>query len=103
MILIRLSLFLISDCHTLNLTAGQLMRQIIFAFAQMEITQDSAGFLEALGLANAFISKRQGNIINHRQAWDEIEMLKNKADIARTNCGVMSCCQILDRFIVEVI
>ena len=72
------------------------MRQIIFALAQMEITQNSAGFLEAFGLTDAFVGKRQGNIINHRQARDEIEMLKNKADIARTNRGVVCRRQILD-------
>ena len=69
----------------------------------MEVAQNSAGFLEALGLADAFVGERQGNIINHRQARDEIEMLKNKANIARTNCGVVGRRQVLDRFIVEVI
>ena len=58
------------------------MGQIVFAFTEVKCFEDAAGFLEATGFAYAGVGERQGDIVDDGQAWDEVEILKDEADVS---------------------
>src|SRR5262252_4012275 len=75
------------DRHTLLLTAGQLARQVLRAMRHADALERRFDALPALGGLHAAIGERQLDVLEDREVANQVEALKDEADLAVAHPG----------------
>ena len=79
------------DGHALLLTAGELMREVLSAVADVHALHHLLHLLLALALRYAEIGERQFDVLFHIELVDEVETLKDEAYLSLAD-GRVFCC-----------
>ena len=76
------------DGNALLLTARELIRVIVFTLLKVKTSEGARGLLEARGLSVTSVDKWESYVFNNRKVFDEVEILKNKADFFGAEFGL---------------
>lgn len=69
--------------YPLLFAAGELRRQVVQAFAKPQLLKQRAGIALALTVAGAAQQRRQLDVLQGVERWDQHKGLKNKANVLR--------------------
>lgn len=72
--------------HPLLLAAGELRRQMVQAFAKPQLFKQRAGIPLTFTVAGAAQQRRQLDVLQGVERWDQHKRLKNKANVLRPQC-----------------
>ena len=80
-----------SHRDALLLTAGELTREVFGAMSHADSLEGIHNAFFAFGCLDAAISQGQLDILKHVQIADQVETLKNEADLAVPDAGALRC------------
>ena len=89
------------DGHALALAAGELIGLVIHALAQADVGQRFLGAVDALGGGGAVVDQRQLHVVQRGGAGQQIEGLKDEADLLVADAGQFVVVELADQLAVE--